>query len=274
VSALVAVAGWELKAAVRSRWVLGTAGVFAAVTLGVTLLGLGSLRELGLSGVGPGSAGLVNLGVLLPPLMGLLLGAGSLAGARERGLLAMMVAQPVPRWTLVAGAFFGLTGALWITVAIGFGLAALVLAGVAEVGDLAPLGALVGATLAAATAGLALGIAISAVSAGRTQAVAFAVALWFLLALGMDLALAGLGPAIRLGPTGLLAAVLANPLEAARILALLAAEPSGTALGPFGAYLTASYGSAGAAALLVGSIAAWVAAPLVLARWALLRRAT
>lgn len=272
-SRLVAVAGWELKGAIRSRWVLGTAGVFAAVTLAVTLLGLGSLRELGLSGVGPASAGLVNLGVLLPPLMGLLLGAGSLAGARERGLLAMMAAQPVPRWTLIVGVFLGLVGALWLTVAIGFGLAALVLAGVADVGDLAPLGALVVSTLAVSTAGLALGIAISAFAAGRTQAVALAVALWFLFALGMDLALAGLGPAVHLGPKGLLAAVLLNPLEAARILAMLAAEPSGTALGPFGAYVTGAFGVGGAAALLAGAIALWIAAPLALARWAFPRRA-
>jgi Cu-processing system permease protein len=273
VTGLMAVAGWELKAAVRSRWVLGTALVFAVVTLAVTLLGLGSLRELGLSGVGPASAGLVNLGVLLPPLMGLLLGAGSLAGARERGLLAMMAAQPIRRSTLVIGVFLGLAAALGITVAIGFGLAALVLAGVAEVGDLAPLAALVGSTLGVATAGLAVGVALSSVSAGRMQASALAVAVWFVLALGMDLALAGLGPTVHLGPRGLLAAVLLNPLEAARILAMLGAEPSGTALGPFGAYLVAAFGSGGSALMLTASIAAWVVVPLAVAWVAVTRRA-
>lgn len=269
---VIAVSGWELKAAVRSRWVLGTGVVFAIVTLAVTLLGLRSLRDLGLSGVGPASAGLVNLGVLLPPLIGLLLGAGSLAGARERGLLAMMAAQPVRRSTLVLGVFLGLAAALGITIAVGFGLAALVLAGVAEVGDLAPLGALIASTVAVSTSGLAIGVALSAVSAGRMQAGAMAVAVWFVLALGMDLALAGLGPAVHLGPRGLLAAVLLNPLEAARILAMLGAEPSGTALGPFGAYLVAAFGSGGASVLLVASITTWVLAPLAVAWAALVRR--
>ena len=267
-----ALAGWELKGAVRSRWVLGTATVFAAISLAVTLLGLESLRALGLSGVGPASAGLVNLGVLLPPLMGLLLGAGSLAGARERGLLAMMVAQPISRTSLVAGVFLGLAAALWITVAIGFGLSALVLAGVAKVSDLAPFGALVASTFAVGTAGLAIGIGVSSLSSGRTQAVALAVAVWFVLALGMDLALAGLGPAVHLGPQGLLIAVLANPLEAGRIFALLAANPTGTALGPFGTYLVARFGTQGAMLLLSGAVAAWTAMPLVLAVWALRRR--
>ena len=267
-----ALAGWELKGAIRSRWVLGTAIVFAAISLAVTLLGLESLRGLGLSGVGPASAGLVNLGVLLPPLMGLLLGAGSLSGARERGLLAMMVAQPVSRTALVAGVFLGLAAALWITVAVGFGLAALVLAGVAKVADLAPFVALVVATLAVGTAGLGIGIGLSSVAGGRTQAVALAVAVWFVLALGMDLALAGLGPAVHLGPQGLLLAVLANPLEAGRILALLAANPSGTALGPFGSYLITRFGDGGATVILAAAIAAWTLVPLAVAAWALRRR--
>jgi Cu-processing system permease protein len=269
---VTALAAWELRAAVRSRWVIGTAVVFAAISLGVTLLGLDSLRGLGLSGVGPASAGLVNLGVLLPPLMGLLLGAGSIAGARERGLLAMMIAQPVSRTSLVGGVFLGLTAALWVTVAAGFGLAALVLAGVAKASDLAPFGALVLATLAVGTAGLGVGIGISSVAGGRTQAVAMAVAVWFVLALGMDLALAGLGPAVQLGPGGLLVAVLLNPLEAGRILALLAANPGGAALGPFGSYLLERFGSAGSAVLLGSAIAAWTLIPLLVARSALRRR--
>ncbi|HET7234871.1 MAG TPA: ABC transporter permease subunit [Actinomycetota bacterium] len=271
---VTALAAWELKAAVRSRWVLGTAIVFAAISLGVTLLGLEALRGLGLSGVGPASAGLVNLGVLLPPLMGLLLGAGSIAGARERGLLAMMVAQPVSRTSLIVGVFLGLVAALWITVAAGFGLSALVLAGVARVSDLAPFGALVVATLAVGTAGLGVGIGLSSVAAGRTQAVALAVAVWFVLALGMDLALAGLGPAVQLGPEGLLVAVLLNPLEAGRILALLAANPSGAALGPFGTYMIERFGSTGSAVLLGSAIAAWTVIPLLVARSALRRRPT
>jgi Cu-processing system permease protein len=271
---VTALAAWELKGAIRSRWVIGTAVAFAAMSLGVTLLGLDALRGLGLSGVGPASAGLVNLGVLLPPLMGLLLGAGSLAGARERGLLAMMVAQPVSRASLIGGVFFGLTAALWVTVAAGFGLAALVLAGVAKVSDLAPFAALVVATLAVGTAGLGVGIGISSVAGGRTQAIALAVAVWFVLALGMDLALAGLGPAVHLGPEGLLVAVLLNPLEAGRILALLAADPSGAALGPFGTYLVERFGTTGAGALLGSAIAVWTLIPLVGAGWSLRRRPT
>lgn len=202
----------------------------------------------------------------------LLLGAASLAGARERGVLAMVAAQPIPRSSIALGTFLGLAGSLWITVALGFGLASLVLAGVARARDLLPLGALIGTTLAVGTAGLGIGVAISALARGRAQATAVAVAVWLALALGMDLALAGLAPAVRLGPEGLLAAVLVNPLEAARILALLAASSGGTALGPFGAFLRDRFGAPGAVVLLVGAIGAWTALPLALAGRALGRR--
>lgn len=270
--ALLALAGWELRGAVRSRWVLGTAIAFSVIALAVTLLGLRSLRELGLSGVGPASAGLVNLGVLLPPLMGLLLGAGSLAGARERGLLAMMAAEPVSRATIVVGMFLGLVAALWATVLVGFGAAALVLAGVAKVSDLAPFGVLAGVTLVVGTASLAVGVAISSFASGRTQAVAMSVAVWFVFALGMDLALAGLGVTVGLGPVGLLVGILFNPLETARILALLGAGHTGMVLGPFGSYLVDTFGSAGAALVLLSSLAAWTAFPLAAARVVLGRR--
>jgi Cu-processing system permease protein len=269
---IAALAGWELRRAVRSRWVIGTAVAFAAMALGVTQLGLRSLRDLGLSGVGPASAGLVNLGVLLPPLMALLLGAGAVAGARERGLLAMLLVQPVSRSSLVIGMFLGLASALWITVALGLGLSAVVLAGVAKTSDLVSFAALVGSTLGVGTAGLAIGIGISTFATSRTQAVTIAVTLWFLLALGMDLALAGLGPAVHLGPEGLLGAVLVNPLEGARILAILAASPEGTALGPFGSYLVDTFGTGGSAAVIGLSLVAWTVLPLTAARYRLGRR--
>jgi hypothetical protein len=44
------------------------------------------------------------------------------------------------------------------------------------------------------------------------------------------------------------------------------------ALGPFGAYLTRTLGSGGAVAALVGSLAAWTVAPLLLARTITCRR--
>lgn len=268
----VTLASWEFRSAARSRWVMATSVVFAALCLAVTLLGMRSLRELGLAGVGPASAALINLGVLLPAVMGLLLGANATVSAREQGVLAMIGSQPISRTSVVLGSFLGLCGALWTAVLLGYGVAAVVLSGVAKGSDIVPLVALVGATLGVATACVAIGLGFSAFASSRMQAISTAISLWFLLALGMDLALAAIAPAIHMGPVGLLSMVLLNPLEAARVLALLAASPDGTVLGPFGAYLVERFGSGGAAAVLAASLALWTVLPLAVARWALTKR--
>jgi ABC-type transport system involved in multi-copper enzyme maturation permease subunit len=266
------IASWEYRTAVRARWVLTMAVVFGLLCVVVTLLAFRTVRELGLSGIGPASATLVNLGVLLPSLMGLLLGAGSLVGAREQGMLAMICAQPLRRSAVATGAFLGLTASLCATLGIGFGVAMLIIAGVATASDVPALVTLIGATLGVGAASVAIGVAISSLVSNRVQALTLAVGLWIVLSLGVDLALAALAPSVHLGPTGLLAAVLANPLEAGRILALLGTNFEGTALGPFGAYLVGTFGRWGAVALLAASLVAWTLMPLGVARWALPRK--
>jgi len=266
------IASWEYRNAVRARWVLTMAVVFGLLCVTVTLLAFRTVRELGLSGIGPASATLVNLGVLLPSLMGLLLGAGSLAGAREQGLLAMICAQPLRRSQVAVGAFLGLTASLWTTLGVGFGVAMLILSGVARGADVPALVTLIGATLGVAAASVAIGVAVSSIVSSRVQAVAVAVGLWIVLSLGVDLALAALAPSVHMGPSGLLTAILINPLESGRILALLGTNFEGTALGPFGAYLITTFGRWGTVGLLVADLVAWTVGPLLLARWALPRK--
>lgn len=270
--ATTTLASWEFRSAARSRWVLGTAVAFGALCFAVSLLGMRSLRELGLAGVGPASAALLNLGILLPAIMGLLLGGNALAAAREQGVLSMIAVQPITRTSIVLGSFLGVCGALAIAILFGFGTAAVVLSGVAERSDVVALLALVGSTLGVSTACVAIGLAFSAFADNRLQATSTAITLWFLLALGMDLALVAIAPAIRMGPVGLLTAVLANPLEAGRVLALLGAGSDGTVLGPFHAYLVDTFGTAGAAGLLIASLAFWTIVPLGVARWVLTSR--
>ena len=254
-------ASFHLRGATRSRWVTVGAVVFAAGSIAVSVAGLRSLRELGLAGAGAATDALLHLALLLPPLIGLLLGAGSLARDRERGLLAVLAAQPVDRRQLPLAAFIGSVGAVWAVVAFGFGAATVLIGAVADAGDLASLLAVGAISLAATACAVALGVAVSALSRSHHQATAAAAALWLLLALGLDLLLAGVAPGLGLGPGGLLAAVLVNPLEAARVLALLVID-DGAGLGTFGTYLVDRMGTGGAAAALLGSLACWTAAPL------------
>jgi ABC-type transport system involved in multi-copper enzyme maturation permease subunit len=259
-----ALTAFELRGATRTRWVAIGGAVFAAASLAVVLAGMRSLAALGLGGAGAATDGLVHLALLLPPLIGLLLGAGSLARDRERGMLSLLASQPVPRALLPVAGFLGATLAVWALIALGLGLGMLLIATVATMADLAAMAVVLGISLIAAASAVALGVAISAVSETHHQATAAAASLWLLLALGLDLLLAGVAPGLRLGPAGLLGAVLVNPIEAARVLALLLLDGE-VALGPFGAYLTRTFGAGGSIALLLGTLYLWTAGPLLLA---------
>jgi ABC-type transport system involved in multi-copper enzyme maturation permease subunit len=264
-------AGFELRGAARTRWLSVGGLIFALAAAAVTLAGLRSLSALGLAGAGAATDGLVHLALLLPPLIGLLLGAGSLARDRERGMLAMLASQPVRRGALPFAAFTGSVLAVWVVLAAGLGVALVLLATVVTMADLAALGVVLGVGLVATASAVAIGVAISAVASTHHQATAAAASVWLLLALGVDLLLAGVAPGLRLGSAGLLGAVLLNPLEAARVLAVMLLD-GGSALGPFGEYLTRRFGATGAKGLLAATLAAWTIGPLLVARTLTVRR--
>jgi Cu-processing system permease protein len=264
-------ATFELRGAARTRWLSIGGLIFAAAAFAVTLAGLRSLSALGLAGAGAATDGLVHLSLLLPPLIGLLLGAGSLARDRERGMMAMLAAQPVRRGSLPLAAFGGSVLAVWVVLAAGLGVSLVLLSTVATMADLTAFGIVLAVGLLATASAVAIGVAISAVASTHHQATAAAASVWLLLALGMDLLLAGVAPGLRLGPAGLLGAVLLNPLEAARVLAVMLLD-GGHALGPFGTYLTRRFGQLGAQGVLVAAMAAWTVGPLLLARRVTRRR--
>ncbi|MFU8841643.1 MAG: ABC transporter permease subunit [Nitriliruptoraceae bacterium] len=264
-------ATFELRGAARSRWVMIGAGIFAAAALGATISGLRSFASLGLAGAAAATDGLMQVTLLLPPLIGMLLGAGSLARDREGGLLAMFASQPVGRTVLPLATFLGGLLAVWAVVAFGLGVGGVLISTVATVADVLTLATVVAVALATAATSVAIGVAIAALASTHQQATTAAAAMWLLLALGLDLLLVGVAPGLRLAPSGLLASVLLNPIEAARVLVLLLVDGPG-ALGPFGGYLLDRVGRTGAVGVLVGSLVAWTLGPLAVATLAIHRR--
>jgi Cu-processing system permease protein len=256
--------GFSFRGMSRTRWVSIGGLVFAATAAAVSLAGLRSVSALGLAGAGSAIDGLTHLALLLPPLIGMLLGAGSIARDRELGMLALLASQPLRRGHLVLAAFSAALLATWTVVAVGFGTATLMISAVVTSDDLVALAATGVVALLASAAAVAVGVLLSALARSHHQATAAAAALWLVLALGVDLLLVGVAPGLRLGPRGLLVAVVANPLESARILALLVLDER-SALGPFGTYLLRSFGRGGAHLLLAGSLLAWIAGPVLLA---------
>ena len=255
----------ELRDALRNRWLAAFAGLVGVLGLAATAAGYDSVSGLSLQMFGRTTATLLNLSLLLGPLVGVLMGAGSIAGERERGTLEHLLAQPLSRTRLLLGKHAGLLIALAAATAAGFLPAGLLI--VANSGiTMLPHYALFPALATAAAAALAgIGLVISVSSRSAAQAQGTAVAVWFTLALLYDLVLIGSLATVGLAPQWLVVALTANPIDATRILGILALEPDLYLLGPAGAFLTEQIGSLGAAVLLSLTVACWIAIPAAIA---------
>ena len=255
----------ELKDAVANRWLLSYAVVLAALGTAAAATGIGSSSGLALQAYGRTTATLMNLCLLLSPLVAVLMGASAIAGERDRGTLEHLLAQPLTRSALVLAKHAGLLAALTAATCAGFLPAGLMIAwhaGPAVVGNylLFPgIAALVGASM------LGVGVLISVSSRTAVQSQGAGVFVWFGFVLLYDLVLMGVLAAGNV-PVQLLGfSLAANPVDAARVLGVLSLEPDLYLLGPAGAYLTARLSRAGAAWVLLGSLALWASAPLGLA---------
>jgi Cu-processing system permease protein len=110
-----------------------------------------------------------------------------------------------------------------------------------------------------------LGLVASVVSSTRAQALGLAMLVWFVLVLLFDLLLIGVVSSTSLGGGGLFVTLLANPVEIVRVLAIIHLEPDLEILGPFGAFVLEEVGTAGATAILVTALLAWMSAPVAAA---------
>ena len=252
----------EIRDAIGNRWLLGYAALLGALGLAATATGLDSTSGLALQAFGRTTATLMNLCLLLAPLVAVLMGAGAIAGERERGTLEHLLAQPLTRTGLLLGKHAGLLTALTLATLAGFVPAGVLIAansGVGMIGHYLLFPAI--ATLAAA-AMAAVGLLISVWSRSAVQAQGTAVFAWFAFVLLYDLLLMGSLAASGMPAEWLAAALIANPVDAARVLGVLALEPDLYLLGPAGAFIAARFSHAGAAAVLLAALAAWAMVPV------------
>jgi Cu-processing system permease protein len=262
--AVVALAGTELRSAIRSRFVQGFGALFAALTVGVALAGLAASGQLVVQGFTRTAVSLLTLALYLLPLLGLVLGASAF-GAEDGGTELLLV-QPVGRGAVLAGRTIGLALALVGVAGAGFGTAGMVVVSFAGSDGLAGYLLVAAGATAVGVAALALGVLIGVLARRRLKGIGGALAAWLVLAVLFDFAaiivlqLAGSG---QPGPwlVGLLAL---DPIDGVRTLSLVALGAD-VLLGPTGAALGRALGAAGGAGLILGSLAVWGVTPLLLA---------
>lgn len=270
---LRACATQERQLAVRSRWTVVFAVLFAVLALAVGGAGYILTGGRGVQDFARTAVSLVQLVLLLVPLTSLVIGVMALTP--ERGGSELLFAQPVARGTVLAGKLLGLFEALAAAQLIGFGVAGLAIHSQSGREGLEAFLALVAGALLLTATFLGIAAVLAATSVGRRpRALALALVVWFVAVVVFDVAVLGVASWLRSGTASrlLITSVLVNPVDAVRTATLLAIEGDAA----FGAASLAFFrilgGSARAYAFLALSATIWVVLPPLFA-WRRLERA-
>jgi Cu-processing system permease protein len=265
-----AIARHEFRAGIRGRMVPAFAILFATLTIGVTLAGLGASGQILVQGFTRTAVSLLTLSVYLLPLVGLMLGASAFGG--EDGGTELLLAQPISRSTALYARVAGLSLCVAGIALAGFGTAGLVVLSATGTVGFGGYAVLSFATTVLAIASLHVGVFIGVLVRRRTTAVGWALATWFAAAVLYDLASIMVLQVTGSGHPGpLLVGMLAlNPLDGVRVLGTLELGAD-VLLGPTGAAVQRLMGGAGWL-IMWGSLVLWTLLPLGAARFVYTRR--
>jgi Cu-processing system permease protein len=264
---VLVIAGAEIRAAVRNRWVLATTLLLAALALTLSFLGS---APAGTVGVGPLEVTVVSLSsltIFLVPLIALLLAYDAIVGEAERGTLLLLLAHPVARWQAVLGKFLGHTAVLAFATGLGYGAAGLVLGWGAAAPDAQSwlaFTAMIGSSVLLGMAFLALGYLVSVAARDRGMAAGLAIGIWLLLVLLYDMALLGAlvwdqGKTLTAAAFNFL--LLLDPADVYRLFNLSGFDKVSVFSGMAGLAAQAQLGRGA----LLAALGLWVAVPLALA---------
>jgi Cu-processing system permease protein len=255
-----AIARKELNTAVNSRWFWLWAVAFAGLAALLTSVALPDSSVDGHVGFGRTAASLVSLVQIIVPIMGLTLGALSIAGQRETGALRFLMSHPITRTEAFLGTYLGLAAALAVTTFGGFGLAGLVAIARGVPATTASFVWIAGLSWVLAIAMLGVGMLVSTVAKTAAAALGGAIFLWLILVFLGDLGLMGTAVATRMPVGVLFGAALFNPTEAFRLAALSSLAGSLDVLGPAGRFAVDQLGDK-LLMVLASGLALWALIP-------------
>lgn len=249
----------EMAEALRSRWVVFTAAIYALVFAGFVWLGLRESRVLGFTGLSRVVLEVANAVVLAVPLVALVATTQTIVRARQSGFFELMLSQPVKRreWfvSVVLSRFLVVAGPLVVLLCATLLVGRLGLFGTGgpRDPDLAPMVARsLAVTVALAWAFLGIGFWLSASAKSAERATVLALVAWVLAAALHDFALVGALLRFRVAPQAVFALAGVNPVETARIAILGAVDPELSVLGPVGFWIANTLGAVRSLALGVG----------------------
>jgi Cu-processing system permease protein len=261
----------ELRDSLRDRWLWFYTAAFAVLATALTSLATSEAENIGFEGFGRTASSLVALSQLVVPLMGLSIGARSIAGQRERGTMAFLLAYPVNATEVFLGIYLGSTAAILAAVSGGFGVAGLVAAARGNAVDGTDLVTIAGLAWLLSIAMIGTGMMVSVFTRRSSTATGLGLVLWLVFVLLGNLGLMGTSVATRVSDQVLFLAAVANPVEAFRLAAITTLGGSLDALGPVGTYAIDTFADA-TRLVTVASLVVWAVVPVAVGAFFFRRR--
>jgi len=250
----VAVARYTVADLLRSRWMLGYAGFFAAISWALFYFGEEPAQAI---------VSLLSLVLLIIPLVSAVFALTQCYHSRE--FVELLLAQPLDRGSVFFGQYVGLAGTLALAFVLGVASPFLWYAWY-EGGELAPLLGLLAAGVLLTFIFAAIAFLISTLTENRLRAIGAVIFLWLYFTVLYDglllifIMLFDVYPLER----PLIALTMLNPVDLARILILLRLDVAAL-MGYTGAVFERFFGSGVGTALSVGALLVWTAVPVLIA---------
>ncbi len=244
------VAGYEIRDVIRSRWLIGYTLFFLVITDALFRFGGGGEKAL---------LSLVNVVLFLIPLVAMVFTTVYLYAARE--FIELLLAQPIRRRQVFTGLYIGLTLPLSLSFVAAVCIPFVVHRGITNTQP--------GTFLALLLAGIvltliftALAFLIVACTEDRLKGLGLAVASWLFLAVLYDGLVLLLVSVLADHPIErpLLALMLANPMDLARVSLLLQFDVAAL-LGYTGAVMQKFFGRSVGVVATSLALAVWVFVP-------------
>ena len=253
IDAVKAMIGLDWAEVRRSRWLYVFLGINAVLAASFVSIGMRESALLGFTGMGRVMLSVVHALLLLLPLLALMLSGQIIVRSRDDGSLELLFSHPLSR----SAYFSGISAVRYAALLIPLLALMMLMAGSAWAifGEPVPWASLLRES--AVCAGLlwaftGLGFAISASVRSQTRALICLLLAWLAGVALLDFALIGMMLAWGLNPPAVFLLAALNPVEAARMALLSAADPTLANLGPVGFYLIHQIGASRLFALGTG----------------------
>ena len=258
------IAAKEIRDAVRSKWFWMWTVAFAGLAAFMASVALPGSQVTGYGSFGRTAASLVALAQIIIPLMGLTLGAYSIAGQRESGALRFLLSHPISRSEAFIGTYLGLAVSLGATVFGGFGLAGMITVAQGGGANASSFVRIAVLSWLLAISMLGFGMLVSTFTRRGSAALGVSIFLWLGFVFLGDLGVMGTSVATQVPTWGLLISAILNPVEAFRLASLTAFSGSLDVLGPAGRYAVDTFGDQ-LGWILFTVVAIWAVVPTLVA---------